>query len=191
MDVFFGMGVEAIKWTIWTIGLSAGVVAFIASLPESKRDYVRATARAVFTASLAFLIVTVLAMFTIVSQPTDRRWSEGKKPLLEANEIGKDSFFKDLVAPLNDMQKTAIDAANNVIAFENAFATLPEFLIMALWAAGVAAVVGVPMAVVFAIQKKRLVGQVRKLKSTVKDLNGAVQELQREKGVPVLPDVKW
>jgi hypothetical protein len=113
--------------------------------------------------------------------------------MIESGQIGGGTFFQDFVAPLNDVKDTAVDAANNVIAMENTFATVPEFLVMALWAAGIAAMFGLPMAVVAGIQKRRMTAEYRVTKAVVRAQNKAIQRLQRISGVDekdILPDVK-
>lgn len=195
MDVFPGMSVDTIKIAIWvtTFVVAAGVLAFYIRKAETKRRYAWAIAKAILGASLTAAFLCVVAMGYIVSHPTDLRWSEGRKSLITFDDIGQNTFFQDFAAPLNDVKNTAVDAANKAIAIENALATLPEFLTMALWAAGIALVVGAPMAIITSVQKKRLYSQFRATKAYVVKHNAVLQEMQRRNGVDekdVLPDMK-
>lgn len=197
MEVLAGMDVAAIKVAIWSTAVALGVIVLVFGIYrikiKTKGQYAWVIAKAFFASSLAFAICSLLAMLYIVSHPTDRRWSEGKKPMIETGQIGGGTFFQDFVAPLNDVKNTAVDAANNVIAIENAFATLPEFLVMTLWAVGIAAAFGLPMAVVTGVQRRRMTAQYQVTKAVVRAQNRAIQQLQRKSGVDekdILPDVK-
>lgn len=197
MEVLASMDVAAIKVAIWATSAVVGVLVLVFGIYrikfKTKGQYAWATAKSILVSSLTFAACSLLAMAYIASHPTDRRWSEGKKPMIESGQIGGGTFFQDFVAPLNDVKNTAVDAANNVIAIENAFATLPEFLVMLLWAAGIAVVFGLPMTVVAGIQKRQMTAQYRVTKAVVDAHNAAIQDLQRRGGVDerdILPNLK-
>lgn len=201
IDVFPGMNVGAIKVAIWVIAIIVGLAVLARGVikAKTKRQYAWSVVKAIFGGSLTFAVMSLVAMLYIVSHPIDLRWSEGKKPMIEFNDIGQNTFFQDFAAPLNDVKDTAVDAANKAIAIENTFATLPEFLAMTLFSAAIAVMFALPMLAYYSIQKRLMFVQYRATKSKLESTqalvvvqHGAIQDLQRKNGVAdkdVLPDI--
>jgi hypothetical protein len=133
VEMLSHVSVETFKVLVWIAALIVGCLFVIGRPVSSGLKIASRVVSGLLAATISFIIFNLSVVFYILYNLTDPRWSVGKDSKIGNPELSGGPIFGPITDTLNTILGNMTGSLNDVIAFKNAFLTMPDFIASAGW----------------------------------------------------------